>query len=236
MLRKIFKLLFMIKHGLRYVKIFKQTYFHPFVTYKQGYKQLSLDRQNYSNKILKNLNIEVKLVGNIPKQNKVLYAINHRSLLDILVLENIFEKHGKNGTWIAKHELFEHWLYGDFFRYSGCISVDLQNPKKLLSFFKMIKSTLSKIDDFNIYIFPEGERHKNKGLLKFQSGAAKIAKANKLDIVPVFIHDELEVIFDNAPYEKTKIVKVYMGDLIDHKELEDHYINFMNETKDKHND
>jgi len=232
MIRKILKMIFMIKLGLKYVKIFKQTYLNPFITYRQGYKELANKRQTYSNAILKHLNIEVKLIGKIPKQNKVLYAINHRSLLDILVMENIFEKHDKTGTWIAKHELFEHWLYGDFFKYSGCISVDLQNPKKLLSFFKTIKSTFKKIDDFNIYIFPEGERHKNKGLLKFQNGASKIAKSNKLDVVPVFIHDELEEVFKNAPYDTPKIVEVHVGDLIDHKELEDHYINFMNEVKE----
>jgi len=232
MIRQILKIVFMIKLGLRYVKIFKKIYFHPFVTYRQGYKQLAVERQTYSNKILEYLNIEVKLVGKIPKQNKVLYAINHRSLLDILVMENIFEKHGKTGTWIAKHELFEHWLYGDFFKYSGCIGVDLQNPKKLLSFFKMIKSAFKQVDDFNIYIFPEGERHKNKGLLKFQNGASKIAKANKLDVVPVFIHDELEEVFKNAPYTTTRVVEVHVGDLIDHKELEEHYVNFMNEVKE----
>ncbi len=232
MIKQVLKITFMIRLGLKYVKIFKKTYFHPFVTYKQAYKQLSIERQTYSNKILKYLNIEVKLVGEIPKQNRVLYAINHRSLLDILVMENVFEKHNKNGTWIAKNELFEHWLYGDFFRYSGCISVDLQNPKKLLSFFKMIKTTLNKVDDFNIYIFPEGERHKNKGLLKFQNGASKIAKANKLDVVPVFIHDELEEVFRNAPYKETRVVEVHVGNIIDHKELEKHYINFMNEVKE----
>ena len=231
MIRQILKIIFMIKLGLKYVKIFKKTYFHPFITYRQAYKQLAIERQIYSNKILNHLNIEVKLVGEIPKQNKVLYAINHRSLLDILVMENIFEKHNKNGTWIAKHELFEHWLYGDFFKYSGCIGVDLQNPKKLLSFFKIIKSTFKQIDDFNIYIFPEGERHKNKGLLKFQSGASKIAKANKLDVAPVFIHDELEEVFKDAPYKKTRVIEVHVGNLVDHKELEKHYVDFMNEVK-----
>jgi len=227
--------MFMIKLGLKYVNIFKQTYLHPFISYRQGYKQLADKRQIYSNEILSHLNIKVKLVGKIPKQNRVLYVINHRSLLDILVMENLFKKHNKTGTWIAKHELFEHWLYGDFFRYSGCIGVDLQNPKKLLSFFRKIKTTLTKIEDFNIYIFPEGERHKNEGLLKFQSGASKIAKANKLDIVPVFIHDELEKVFKEAPYKETKIVEVHIGNLIDHQELEKHYINFMNEVKESKN-
>jgi len=220
----------MAELGYKYIKIFKKTYFHPFITFKPAYKQLSDDRQAYSNAVLKFLNIKVELVGKLPKKNKVLYAINHRSLLDIIVMESIFSKEDKNGTWIAKQELFDAF-YGNFFKYSGCISVDLETGKGLLKFFKEVKKTLSKIDDFNIYIFPEGERNKDDGILKFQNGAQKIAKANKLDVAPIFINDSLEKIFKDAPYKETKIVKVHVGELVKHENLEDDYIDFMNKAK-----
>ena len=230
MLKTLGKLIFMIELGYKYIKIFKKTYFHPFISLKPAYTQLSHDRQSYSNSVVEFLNIEVKLIGKIPNRDKILYAINHRSLLDIIVMEHVFSQYNKNGTWIAKQELFDAF-YGDFFRYSGCISVDLENRKGLLKFFKEIKKTLTKIDDFNIYIFPEGERNKNDGILEFQSGAQKIAKANSLDVVPVFINDTLESVFKNAPYKEKKIVQVHMGNLIDHSNLEDDYTNFMNKAK-----
>ncbi|EDZ62205.1 1-acyl-glycerol-3-phosphate acyltransferase [Sulfurimonas gotlandica GD1] len=230
MLKTLGKFIFMIELGYRHIKIFKRTYFHPFISLKPAYTQLSKDRQSYSNGVIEFLNIEIELIGEVPQKDKVLYAINHRSLLDIIVMEHIFSKHNKNGTWIAKQELFDAF-YGDFFRYSGCISVDLENRKGLLKFFKEIKKTLSKIDDFNIYIFPEGERNKTPDILEFQSGAQKIAKANNLDVVPVFINDTLESVFKHAPYKEKKVVQVHMGDLIDHTNLENDYINFMNEAK-----
>jgi len=232
MLKAIGKFLFMIELGYRYIKIFKRTYFHPFISLKPAYTQLSRDRQSYSNAVIEFLNIEIELIGEVPKKDKVLYAINHRSLLDIIVMEHVFSKHNKNGTWIAKQELFDAF-YGDFFRYSGCISVDLENGKGLLKFFKEIKKTLTKIDDFNIYIFPEGERNKTSDILEFQSGAQKIAKANKLDVVPVFINDTLESVFKNAPYKEKKVVQVHMGNLISHENLEENYIDFMNDAKGK---
>lgn len=221
----------MIELGLKYVRIFKRTYFHPFISQKSAYKQLSQDRQAYSNAVLEFLNIEVNLIGQLPEQNKILYAMNHRSLLDIIVMEHIFSKHDKNGIWIAKEELFDS-IYGGFFKYSGCISVDLENGKGLLSFFKKIKSTLTKVDNLNIYIFPEGERHKGEGILEFQSGAAKIAKANKLDVVPVFIYDSLESVFKNAPYKEKKIIQVHVGDIINTTTLQDDYKNFMIKAKE----
>ena len=235
MLKQTRKYLFMIELGYRYVHIFKKTFYHPFITYKPAYKQLSNDRQTYSNNVLEFLNIEVKVVGKLPDRDRILYAINHRSLLDILVMENIFSQKNKNGTWIAKQDLFDA-VYGKFFKYSGCISVDLKSGKGLLKFFKDIKKTLSKVDDFNIYIFPEGERHKGDGLQEFQNGASKIARANKLDVVPVFINDRLEEVFKHAPYKERKIVQVHIGDIIETKNLENKYIEFMNEAKGKNSE
>ena len=222
MLKTIGKYIFMAELGYKYINIFKKTYFHPFITLKPAYKQLSLDRQAYSNEVLKFLNIEVKIVGEIPKKDKILYAINHRSLLDIIVMENIFSRNDKSGAWIAKQELLDA-IYGKFFEYSGCMSVDLNNGKGMLKFFKMMKKTLSKVDNLNIYIFPEGERNSKKEVGKFQSGAEKIAKANKLDIVPVFINDTLETVFENAPYKERKTVEVYIGEIITEGDLESNY-------------
>ncbi|MBL0707621.1 MAG: 1-acyl-sn-glycerol-3-phosphate acyltransferase [Sulfurimonas sp.] len=230
MFKEFKKMIFMAKLTYKYINIFEKTYCHPFISFKSAYKQLSCDRQSFSTKMLEYLNIEVEIIGEVPKQNKVLYAINHRSLLDIIVMESIFKKYNKNGAWIAKKELFDAF-YGNFFKYSACISVDLETGKGLLKFFKEIKKTLSKIDDFNIYIFPEGQRNKEKDILKFQSGAQKIAKANKLDIAPVFINDTLEDVFKNAPYKEARVVKVHIGNLVKHESLEDDYITFMNEAK-----
>jgi len=231
MIKTLAKYIFMVKLGFKYVKKFKVTYFDPFISLKPAYKQLSLDRQAYSNTILEYLNIDVNLIGDIPKQDGILYAINHRSLLDIIVMEHLFSGQDKNGTWIAKKDLFDA-IYGDFFKYSGCISVDLANGRGLLKFFKEIKKVFSKVDNFNLYIFPEGERNKDYGILEFQSGASKIAKANKLEIVPVFINDTLESVFKDAPYKETKKIDVHVGSIIDHKNLENDYITFMNNEKE----
>lgn len=216
----------MVKLGYKYIKIFKRTYRHPFITHKQAHIQLSKDRQAYANNILKYLNIDIKIYGSLPKKNHKLYIINHRSLLDIIIMESIFSKHNKSGLWIAKEELFNAF-YGDFFKYSGNISVDLEKKKGLISFFKKIKHSLDKDNDVNIYIFPEGERNKSNNILEFQPGAQKIARSNKLDIVPVFINDTLESVFKHAPFKNKKIVEVHFGDEIEHNELEQKYKKFV---------
>ncbi|MFA6196515.1 MAG: lysophospholipid acyltransferase family protein [Sulfurimonas sp.] len=231
MLKTLGKYIFMIELGYKYINIFKKTFFHPFISQKPAYTKLSHDRQAYSNSVLEFLNIEVKVIGELPKNDKILYAINHRSLLDIIVMEHVFSLHHKTGAWIAKEELFNAF-YGDFFKFSGCISVDLETGKGLLSFFKKIKYTLAKVDTLNIYIFPEGERNKTNELGKFQNGAAKIAKANHLEVVPVFINEPLEKVFKHAPYKEKKVVHVYIGNIVNPDNLEEEYIEFMNKAKE----
>lgn len=233
MFKNICKYIFMVKLGFKYIGIFKKTFFHSFITLQPAYKQLSMDRQNYSNTILDFLNIEVQVIGELPSQDKILYAINHRSLLDILVMENIFSKSNKNGSWIAKQDLIDNLIYGKFFKYSGCMSVDLNNGRGMLKFFKSMKKTLSKVNDFNIYIFPEGERNKEKCVLEFQSGAEKIAKANKLDIVPVFIDDTLEKVFQDAPFKEKKIIRVCIGDIITNGDLKTNYQSLIEKSANK---
>jgi len=226
MLKNITKYIFMIKLGYRYIRIFKKTFFHPFITLKPAYEELSLQRQNYSKQVLEFLNIKTKIVGTIPQKNKILYVINHRSLLDIIVMEDIFSTESKNGAWIAKQALFDAKFSGKFFEYSGCISVDLNNKRGLLSFFKSIKKTLAKVDNMNIYMFPEGERYSGENITSFQTGAAKIAKANKLTIIPVFITGKNEQIFKDAPFKETQTIEVHFGEEIQSATIEEEYTEF----------
>ena len=224
--KNIGKFIFMIELGLKYIHIFKKTFFHPSITLKPAYEELSKQRQNYSKEVLKFLNIEVKTIGSLPDEDKILYAINHRSLLDIIIMESVFASKNKNGTWIAKQQLFDSPIYGKFFEYSGCISVDLENKRGLLTFFKTIKKTFEKVNNMNIYMFPEGERYNGEGITTFQSGASKIAKANKLKVVPIFIKGKNEELFANAPYKEKQIVEVYIGDVISGEKIEEEYISF----------
>lgn len=221
----------MIRLGYKYIQRYKKIYFHPFISQKALHSSLSKERQGYSNAVLSYLNVEVKIHGTLPKNDHVLYAINHRSLLDIIVMENVFSRFDKSGTWIAKQELFDAF-YGDFFKYSGCISVDVENKKGLIRFFKEIKYKLSRVNNLNIYIFPEGERNKKDGIKEFQTGATNIAKTNNLETHPVFIKGNLEEIFKIAPFKEKQIIDVYVGEKINPESLEEEYRIFMQSCKE----
>lgn len=228
MFKNLRKYLFMIKWGRRYIPMFRETYLDTSIDEAERYESLSAKRQGYSQKVVSYLNLDIKLRGSVPQKGRVLYVINHRSLLDIMVIESLMAMHGKHGVWIAKQELQDAKLYGKFFEYSGCIPVDLEESKGLIAFFKRIKALMAAVPEANLYIFPEGERvtEPHGTLLPFQAGAAKIAKANKMSIIPIYLHEPLERIYRSAPFKEPERINVFVGEAIEGSDIETAYRTF----------
>ncbi len=232
MFKDLRKYIYMIWLGKKYIPIYHRIYDDASLSLYDRYHRLSEERQNYSKQVVEFLNVRPVVHGSLPEENKVLYVINHRSLLDIIVMETIFAAGPKAGMWIAKQTLLDNRIYGKFFEYSGCIAVDLQEGKGLLTFFKTIKQVLSEAPDLNLYIFPEGERYGGEGIGPFQPGAEKIARANKMTVVPVFINDRLEKVFKAAPFKTPYDVHVHIGAPVDPKNIEAEYHAFMKSCLD----
>lgn len=221
----------MIVLGKRHIPIFRDIYQDETLNEHDRYFALSRERQNYSNSVLSYLNVKPVLHGTFPKNNRVLYIINHRSLLDIICMESLFADNTKAGMWIAKQTLLDNKIYGKFFEYSGCIAVDLKEGKGMLAFFKKIKHIFSVAPDLNLFMFPEGERFGGEGIGPFQPGAEKIAKANKMQIVPVFIDDKLEKVYQASPFKEPYEVHIHVGEPLELKEVEAQYRAFMEGVK-----
>lgn len=221
----------MIVLGRKFIPIFRRIFYDETLNERERYHALSKERQNYSKRVLEYLNVVPVAHGAFPQHDRVLYIINHRSLLDIICMESLFADEGKDGMWIAKQTLLDNKIYGKFFEYSGCIAVDLKAGKGMLAFFKKIKHLFSVAPDLNLFMFPEGERFGGDGIGPFQSGAEKIAKANKMDLVPVFIDDKLERVYRDSPFKKPYEVPIYIGEPMELHDVEAQYRAFMERVK-----
>ncbi len=231
MFKNLFKYLYMIRLGKKYIPIFRHIFLDTETDEHDRYHRLSAERQNYSVSVLEYLNVIPVLHGAFPENDRVLYVINHRSLLDIICMESLFAANGKAGMWIAKQTLLDNKMYGKFFEYSGCIAVDLKAGKGMLAFFKKIKHLFQVAPHLNLFMFPEGERFGGEGLAPFQAGAEKIAKANKMQIVPLFIDDRLEKVYQNSPYKAPYEVHIHIGGPLALENIEAQYRTFMEAAK-----
>ena len=125
-------------------------------------------------------NIKRKGIENIPKGGKYIYAGNHVSMFDPLLLSFAV---GKPIVYMAKKELFEDKNLGWWIKRLGAFSVNREKPE--IATFKTVKEVFKT--SWSLGIFPEGGIKENKKIEEIQKGFAVIAQSAKADIIPVSI-------------------------------------------------
>lgn len=127
-------------------------------------------------------NIKRENTHNIPKKGKYIYAGNHVSMFDPLLVSFAI---GKPIVYMAKKELFDDncnlsWMI----KRLGAFSVNREKPE--IATFKTVKE-IFKTKDWSLGIFPQGGIKENKKIEDLQKGFAVIAKHAHADIIPVSI-------------------------------------------------
>ena len=113
-----------------------------------------------------------------------LYVLNHRSLLDIILLEALLPK-TLNPCWIAKKEIAKIPIFGRILDAPKMLVIDRENSREMV---KLLKKAQEPLDEGRpLMIFPEGTRNKGGGLLPFKAGAKMLAEKHNLLVQPVVI-------------------------------------------------
>jgi len=177
-------------------------------------------RLSFADTILNSLSLKVYIYNKnkIPKNGSFLVIVNHRGILDPLIVEKVFEKSDIFGHWVAKKELYNSIFFGTFVRNTKTIKVD-RDTSNQKDFFKEVSSVFNKNE--SVFIFPEGTRNKTNDKIKeFKRGFNLISKRNKINILPLYIRDrtdrELKNSLSSNKYSSN--VEVIVGDLISYKE------------------
>ena len=150
----------------------------------------------------------LEVVGNFDERANMI-IMNHQSMLDIVVLEEVYPK---NLCWIAKKEIADLPVIGQIIHVPQMISVERENKRSLI---KLVKDAQDRIEKGRVLaIFPEGTRSHSRELLPFKGGAKIIADKLNLKIQPIVItgSDILDV--KNFSFKNGKI-KIICLDLID---------------------
>lgn len=128
---------------------------------------------------------KVKQIGKFD-ESADLIVINHRSMLDIIILEEV---HPRDLAWVAKKEIGEIKILGGIISLPRMIALDRSNPRSIVSLIKDAKDRLA--NNRVIAIFPEGTRGRGEKMLKFQEGAKILATKLNLRIQPIVLKDTL---------------------------------------------
>ncbi len=176
-------------------------------------------RYEYSKKLLKSLNIKVRVKNqiDIPKGSQYLLICNHRSVIDPPILEMALGDTDIFGLWVSKKELYNSFFFGMFVRNAGCILLD-REKSQMGGFFADIKKGVS--EGSSIFIFPEGTRNQSKSKLStFKDGSRIIAMKNRIPILPIHIETNADIVMKEALIDSSieREIIVNYGEILPYK-------------------
>ncbi len=161
---------------------------------------------------------EITGLENIPKNQPVLFAANHRSFYDIILAYATLASVHVQTAFISKIEIKKFPVIAQWMYFLNCLFMDRGDMKQNMG---VILNAISLIKDgYSIYIAPEGTRNTTDTLLPFKEGSMKIAVKTGAPIVPVCIKNT-ETIFENhLPWIKGGRISIEFGKPVDIRTLE----------------
>lgn len=145
--------------------------------------------------------IRCNVIGaeNVPTDTPVLFVSNHRSNLDILLIQTTA---GIPVGFVSKTELKKVPLLGFWMSDIGCIFLDRMNIKSAV---KSITEGVEHIQTgCSMVICPEGTRSHGDEMNEFKDGSLKMAVKAKAPVVPVAVIGTDDHLENNPGFRLTK--------------------------------
>lgn len=124
--------------------------------------------------------VDIDGTDHLPHEGPVLIVANHVSYVDPILLGLAVDGQGRTVRYLAKRELFDHWLTGPVVRGADQILVDrrgdpgaaLRHAEKALADGKLL------------VVYPEGTIHPIFDARNAKTGAARLALACQVPLLP----------------------------------------------------
>ena len=151
---------------------------------------------------------KLEVIGNFSDEANIL-LINHQSMLDIIVLEEV---HPKNLCWIAKAQIGKIPIIGKILSLPKMIAVERENKHSLI---KLLSEAKDRVENGRVLaIFPEGTRSQTNKLLSFKGGAKLLVEKLNLKVQPIVIVGSDAMKVKEFSFKKADI-KLFCLDLVD---------------------
>lgn len=183
---------------------YSRRYAHEYHIFRFGFQLFAVSLAYPFLKIV----YRIKAIGrkNLPKKGKYIYAANHVSMFDPLLVSYAVRR---PIVYIAKKELFEKGKLAWWIKRLGALPVNREKPE--IATFKTVKEVFKT--NWSLGIFPQGGIKENKKIENIQKGFAVIAKNAQADIIPVSIYGFEG--YTKEPFSQN--IKIVIGKPISHK-------------------
>jgi putative phosphoserine phosphatase/1-acylglycerol-3-phosphate O-acyltransferase len=150
--------------------------------------------------------VKVDVTGehNLWVQRPCIFIFNHQSKADVMIMAKLVRR---DMGGVAKKEVGQMPIIGQLFKYAGAVFVDRKNSANAIKAMEPLVDAIQK-EGKSICIAPEGTRTLTPKLGPFKKGAFHLAMQAGVPIVPVVIHNSVDVAPKNDFVLRAATVKV----------------------------
>lgn len=135
--------------------------------------------------------LELDIVGeeNAWKARPCVFVFNHQSQADVLILPTLLRR---DLAGVGKKEIGNVPILGKLMQYGGTVLIDRNNSASAREAMKPLVDVMLK-EGRSVCIAPEGTRSTSTNLGRFKKGAFHLAMQAGVPIVPIVIHNAIDV-------------------------------------------
>lgn len=117
------------------------------------------------------------------------FVFNHQSQADVIILPTLLRR---DLAGVGKKEIGDVPILGKLMKLGGTVLIDRENSRSALDAMKPLVDVLQK-EGRSVCIAPEGTRSTSTNLGRFKKGAFHLAMQAGVPIVPIVIHNAIDV-------------------------------------------
>ncbi len=135
------------------------------------------------------LRLNVRGEENLWQQRPAVFVFNHQSKADLIIIARLLRR---NFTGVARKHAGGLPLFEKAMDLSGVLLIDLEQPRETVAALRELGERIVN-EGISVAIAPEGTRSTSKQPGEFRKGAFQVAMAAGVPIVPIVIHNAMDV-------------------------------------------
>ncbi len=135
------------------------------------------------------LNLDVRGEENLWKQRPAVFVFNHQSKADMIIIARLLRK---DFAGVARKHASSMPLFEQAMDLGGVVLIDLEQPREAVKSMRALGQRVQE-EKLSVAIAPEGTRSRSRRLGEFKKGAFQLALQAGVPVVPVVIHNALDV-------------------------------------------
>jgi len=135
------------------------------------------------------LRLQVKGEQNVWAKRPAVFVFNHQSKADVIITAKLLRR---DIAGVGKKELKQYPLIGQLLEYAGVVFIDRQNSASAIEAMTPLVDAM-RFEGKSVVIAPEGTRTLSPRLGPFKKGAFHLAMQAGVPVVPIVIHNSIDV-------------------------------------------